>query len=287
VRHDFNLTKAQRRIYTSNLRPLERLVALALLDHWSKKFPQPFASISRLQQWTGLSRHPVVAALRGLRERGAIVVTESKNGSKSTYDLTPLMHLPVHEKHRSEPETSAPDAPVKVDEPVHEKPTAGAPDAPQPVHVFSQTSINSAAIPPKEPHEGTNRRNHISRASARKGSQVPLLAGEGEPRQSDHQIVVDFYVVAYRSEHGEAPVFTSEEGSAVKRLLKKAGSAEKACEFIRRAFASFRKKTVTIQAIARDPSAFREDHRNRPVQAMPEGATFLDDAEQRAVGGAP
>jgi hypothetical protein len=249
----FDILEAQRRVFASSLKPLERLVALALIDHWSTKSPRPFASVTRLEHWTGLSRHPVIAALKGLRGKGAILVSESKNGSRHTYDLTPLMRLPVHEVHRSEPSTSAPKAPVTNAPPVHEVHRTSARGAPPPVHEVHSKEPN------KEPNEGTQR----SRAGARKRSapsQVLLIA---EPEQSapdsEHQTVCACYFETFKAQRGEDPVFGPLEGKAIKDLLRKAGTAERACEFIKRAFKSFRAATVTIQQIAKDPSAFVEE----------------------------
>ncbi|HET9930834.1 MAG TPA: helix-turn-helix domain-containing protein [Polyangiaceae bacterium] len=273
----FDLVAAQRRIFESTLGPLERLVALAILDHWSRAHAKPYPSVARLEAWTGLSRNAVLNAIRGLERAGAIGVTRGF-GISSTYDLGPLMRLPVRDVNRFTGGTGSPD------EPVHQKDPTSSPEVPPPVHQKDT----------KEPREGTKRRNQGSRTGVRKGStpvQVSLLSEPAEPEpaepevaSSDHRIVTECYFECFERERGQRPVFRSIEGKAVKDLLTAAGSAERACEFIRRAFASFRRKTVTIQQIAKDPSAFAVEARQGACapQETPDGARFDDEAERRA-----
>jgi hypothetical protein len=131
-------------------------------------------------------------------------------------------------------------------------------------------------------------RRSRSGARAPRGSQVPLIGDLGEPEKSQHQAVMACYADSYEAEHGEKPVIGSIEGKAVKDLLKKAGSAEKACEFIGRAFLSFRRSTVTIQQIAKDPSTFHPEalkRGQRPVQATTPELDGLGMAKGQALSG--
>ncbi len=99
-----DLLGGQRRVFNSKLKPLEKLLALALLDNWSPSSPEPWPSLSELQRKTGLSRHAVLAAIRGLLAQGAIAVSTRRptvggavvRGAKPTnhYGLTGLMTLP-------------------------------------------------------------------------------------------------------------------------------------------------------------------------------------------------
>jgi hypothetical protein len=140
VSYDFDLVVAQRRIFESALEPLERLVALAILDHWSRKSDKPYPSITRLQAWTGLCKNAVLHAIRGLKRAGAIQVTSGGNGTSNAYDIGPLMRLPVRETNRSTWSTGSPD------ERVHQTNATSSPGAPRPVRPTN----------PKEPTEGTN-----------------------------------------------------------------------------------------------------------------------------------
>lgn len=149
----FDLLEVQRRVFRSGLRPMERLVALALLDHWSPRRPKPWPSIPTLEQATGLGRRAVMTAVQGLTRSGAVRVELRRPtqdgkpdgvpipGAKPTnhYDLSGLMRLPGHEKHRCTKSTGAADAPV------HQKRPTRARKAPSPVHEEH----------PKEPSEGT------------------------------------------------------------------------------------------------------------------------------------
>lgn len=78
----FDLRDARRKVFMSELKPLEKLVALALLDHWSAARTEPFPSIARLANWTSASRCTVMRALAGLEQAGAIVPTR-KTGQRS------------------------------------------------------------------------------------------------------------------------------------------------------------------------------------------------------------
>jgi len=119
-----------------------------------------------------------------------------------------------------------------------------------------------------------------SRARAR-GSPRKVVSSGGEPESSDFKLATACYFECYRAERGEDPVFGSIEGKSMKTLLAKARGGEKACEFIRRAFKSFRRKTATIQQIAKDPGSFNDDapKRGQSVQHAP-----VDDPEFASLG---
>jgi hypothetical protein len=241
---EFDIIKAQRRIFESNLGSLERLVALAILDFWSRKSPKPFPSLATLQERTALSRNAVLSAIRGLERAGAIAV-KRVTGISSTYDLNGLMSLPVHDANRFTRGTGSPD------EPVHDTHPTGSPEGPPPVPLVN----------PKDPTEGTQRRNPRSRAGARNGSpkvQGSLLSEpEQKPDGAEHQAVVACYFECYRAEHHADPSFDGEDARAAKTLRKKAGSAEEACRRIKNAFQGFRRSNVTLKQIARDPDQFK------------------------------
>jgi hypothetical protein len=101
----FNLIHAQRAVFRSELRSTEKLVALALLDHWSRS-TETFPSVQRLSDWTSLDRTSVMRALGGLEQRKAVTVTKRK-GAANRYALGQLLLLPVAESDRSEGEDTA------------------------------------------------------------------------------------------------------------------------------------------------------------------------------------
>jgi uncharacterized phage protein (TIGR02220 family) len=106
---DWNLLEAIRAVFASSLSANEKLVALALLNHWSKN-RETFPGVGRLVTWTSLSRRSVLRAIGTLEALGAIRI-ERKVGLANRYDLTPLAALtsatqaPVPEGHRCPPDT--------------------------------------------------------------------------------------------------------------------------------------------------------------------------------------
>lgn len=111
---DFDLLKAQRRIFESNLRPLERLVGLALLDHWSRT-RDTFPSVSRLAGWTGMGERSVIRSLQELERREAIMVSR-RTGRSNRYDLGALLSKPVPLGHPCQGDTTARLAPPPLPE---------------------------------------------------------------------------------------------------------------------------------------------------------------------------
>lgn len=95
-----DLLQATRAIFRSALRAPEKLVALALLDHWSRS-RETFPSVQRLAVWTSLDRTSVMRALAGLEQKGAINVTR-RHGAANRYELGQLSLLPVAESDQSE-----------------------------------------------------------------------------------------------------------------------------------------------------------------------------------------
>lgn len=69
---EFNLIHAQRIVFESGLGPSEKLLVLALLDHWSKASPEPSPGVGRLVSWTSLSRPTVIAVIGRLVSSGAL-----------------------------------------------------------------------------------------------------------------------------------------------------------------------------------------------------------------------
>lgn len=110
---DLDLMAAKRAVFRSDLRSLEKLVALALLDHWSRASNEPFPGVNRLAEWTSLDRTTVMRSLGQLEARGAIRIAK-RNGKSNAYTLGQLERLPVAQRDRSQPPTggTAPPPPV-------------------------------------------------------------------------------------------------------------------------------------------------------------------------------
>jgi hypothetical protein len=81
-------------------------------------------------------------------------------------------------------------------------------------------------------------------------------AAQPHPRHAD---VVAAYFESFERARGSKPIFGARDGASVKALLEKcAGSADRAIEVIRSAFAGdpFKAKNATIASIAADPSKY-------------------------------
>jgi hypothetical protein len=168
----FDLLQAQRAVFRSTLRAPEKLVGLALLDHWSRG-SETFPSVQRLAAWTSLDRTSVMRALQGLEQRGAIIVTRRK-GAPNRYELGQLTLLPVAESDRS------------TTTPVAESDGSGTDVGPTPVAESDQslsTTSRTERHPPvaesdttsrTERHEGTQEgtqtRNPLEKAFALESS---------------------------------------------------------------------------------------------------------------------
>jgi hypothetical protein len=188
----FDLLRAQRRIYTSDLRPLERLVALAICDFWSAESPRPYPSVSKLEQWTGLCRHAVVKALSGLRQRGAIVALSDGKGKRTAYDLRPLMALETRAADQCTPRTGsggtgARDAPAEPAELVHETHRGGARGAPELVHETHPKEPKKE--PKKEPSVGARPKPQAPKTS--KWRRVP---SDWDPKPEHRELAAELGV---------------------------------------------------------------------------------------------
>lgn len=80
------LMQAQRAVFSSSLGSAEKLVMLALLDHWSRAEPYPYPGIDRLAQWTGLGARTVRRTIGVLEQSGALCVRREV-GRGNRYDL--------------------------------------------------------------------------------------------------------------------------------------------------------------------------------------------------------
>jgi hypothetical protein len=150
----FGLLQAQRAVFRSSIRAPEKLIALALLDHWSRG-TETFPSVQRLASWTSLDRTAVMRALQGLEQRGAIIVTRRK-GAPNRYELGQLSLLPVAESDRS------------TSNPVAESDGAGTDVGPAPV---AQSDQSLSTTSRSERHPPVAESDHTSRSERHEGTQ--------------------------------------------------------------------------------------------------------------------
>lgn len=229
---DLNLLEAQRAVFMSDLTASEKLVALALLNHWSRG-SDTFPSVERLATWTSLGRRTVLRVLAQLEERNAITVSRSL-GRANRYELGRLMSV-----------TSATTTPVPPRHQCH----GGTPPVPldHPTSAMVAPEVIQGSDPVK--------RSKISRSRARTKSQGELPLPDPEAGRQ-HQEVVDLYFELYERARGEKPVFDSQDAKAAKKLREKVG-LEKAKQALQGAFAhDFWRSTATIRSIANEPAKF-------------------------------
>lgn len=228
-----NLLKAQRAVFMSDLQHIEKLVALALLGHWSIA-GETFPSVERLARWTSLSTRSVIRALASLEAKGAITVRRT-HGRANRYVLDALMSLM----------TSDSQSPVTVGHQCH--------TVTQPVTLSHQSSDTQS---PEEIQEEIQVRDpkKSGRASARrKPSKVE--ASQTPEQAANHASITRLYFERFEAARGHKPVFDSQDGKAVRDLLAKCGP-ENAAKAIEGAFGSWWKDKTTIRNIAKEPSKF-------------------------------
>lgn len=109
------LLAAQRSVFRADLKSAEKLVLLAMLDHWSANSQRPFPGVSTLARLTSLGRCTVLRAVRALeteREgRPAVLEVCRRPGRSSVYSLAAVFEgrlpvAPVSPRDQSHHETS-------------------------------------------------------------------------------------------------------------------------------------------------------------------------------------
>ena len=243
---DFNLLEAVRAVFASDMTPFEKLVALALLNHWSRN-RDTFPSAERLAKWTSLGRRSVLRAITALEAKGAIAVARSP-GRANRYELGPLMAL-----------TSAPQAPVPTGHqcPIGTQPVpighpTSAPQAPEVIQEEIQEEIqvrDLAATSAAHPEPARARR-----PSKPKTPRPPKPERTAEQKQA-HQRLTDQYFSEFERIRGCKPIgWGGKEAHAVYELLDKcAGDERKASELITSGLQGWDK--ATIAWISANPSA--------------------------------
>lgn len=231
---EFDLLETWRAVHSSALRAPEKLVALALLSHWSRATSAPFPSVARLAALTSFDERTVRRALKSLVDKGAITVT-LRWGKSSTYDLAGLRDLPRAESHPGQKVTPGPvpgDPGQRVLLPRAESPTEGT---------KGRNQGKEAKVP----------RTKARRPNAAKIVVDPELAGE-------HKRITEAYFQLFEQANSRKPIFGAREGKSVKLLREKLGSADKAIQHLRGVFADpWWKDKATINTIAADPDKVR------------------------------
>ncbi len=185
---ELNLLEATRAVFASALPPNEKLVALALLNHWSRG-RDTFPGVNRLVAWTSLSRRSVLRAVQRLEQLGAIRI-ERAVGLANRYDLSPLAGLtgatqaPVPEGHQCQPDTP----------PVPEGHGGSATLAPDQCHTGTRSDpVSDPVSDPKKGSHSSAPRKRDSRSSRKKDPEQP---------SADSHLLKIHYVDEYKKHRG-------------------------------------------------------------------------------------
>ena len=106
-----DLLGMHRAVLRSSRSATEKMVLLAIIDHWSEASPEPWPSVPTLSRLCSLGRTAVLDALAGL-ERDGVIAVRRVAGRPNRYDLSRLVAVlaaatePVRDTDRSGPRTS-------------------------------------------------------------------------------------------------------------------------------------------------------------------------------------
>jgi hypothetical protein len=240
----FNLLESTRAVFVSDASAQEKLVALALLNHWSRS-TQTFPGVERLVKWTSLSRRTVQRAIQELERRGAIVV-DRKMGLANRYDLSPLTQMtsatqaPVSDGHRCHGDTPG----------VSERHPTGVSLTPHPCQ--PDTRSDPLSDPTRDPVKGSKPRRSApaSKVTRPRG----LKKAKPEPRwPGAHSELTKRYFEIFERHRGEMPFFRPREGKAIAELLDTTdGDVDQAATLIDNGLSNW--DQATILTIVRDPT---------------------------------
>ena len=107
-----DLLAMQRAVWRAKRPTTEKIVLLAILDHYSDSSPEPWPSVARLAEHCGLGRTAVLDALASLEGAGVLLVRRVAGGANQ-YGLSQLVQAlePVRETDQSAKRTSPPAEP--------------------------------------------------------------------------------------------------------------------------------------------------------------------------------
>lgn len=149
-----DLLAMQRAVWRAKRSTTEKIVLLAILDHYSDSSPEPWPSVARLAEHCGLGRTAVLDALASLESAGVLLVRRSAGGPNQ-YDLSLLIQAlePVREADQSASQTSPPAEP----------------------HQSAKRTGPVRLADPKEPKKEPNKEPTAVRAPARPDPSMPLV----------------------------------------------------------------------------------------------------------------
>lgn len=214
VPSDFNILEAYRNVFASQFTSHEKLVALALLNHWGRA-TETFPSVGRLVRWTSLSRSTVLRTLAALQEKKAIEIEVGK-GRANRYRLEALMHgtsvpgTPVPEGNQCLPDT----------EPVSVGHSTSVSQTPEEIQEEIQEEIYLEAPPPETPTK------RVRKAKRRAQAEVALPA-DWQPTEAHrayaatHGLQLDLEVDSFRG-WAEGRTTVSWNGTFTTRLANQA-----------------------------------------------------------------
>jgi hypothetical protein len=213
----FNLLATQRAVFLSALKPLEKLLALALLDHWSRG-GETFPSVSRLALCTGLNRTSVMRNISALRTKGAIEARARGRGRSHVYNLEPLALLPGAPRNQLPGAVVAESAHLRALPPVAESATpqhqTGRAERPEAV---AQSDRSGRKVVAESDQGGRGERPQVVAESDPKGSNEGTQEGTQSRRArrpldwqpsdahrayaSQHGLDVELEAESFRSHH--------------------------------------------------------------------------------------
>jgi hypothetical protein len=240
---DFSLLSAQRAVFESALSTTEKVVLLALIDHWSSSSPEPWPSTTRLERWTSLRRRAVLRTIGRLEARGIVSVKRTRGGPNA-YDLTRVQAaLPVSDEHQCTKDTSARKTPDQCTTDTG----TGVSGAPPPVSL----------VHPK----GSNRRNPVKEPQKGLPGAPQKRERKRTPEQhTDQQRILEAHVRLVKEATGEHP---TKEPSAAWKLLDAVGSADVAVSRIAEAVGRGKFGTTSLAKIASKPNEYIPQNGNR------------------------
>lgn len=149
-----DLLAMQRAVWRAKRSTTEKIVLLAILDHYSDSSPEPWPSVARLAEHCGLGRTAVLDALANLEGAGVLVVRRVAGGANQ-YGLSQLVQAlePVRETDQSASQTSPPAGP----------------------HQSAKRTGPVRLADPKEPKKEPNKEPTAVRAPARPDPNMPLV----------------------------------------------------------------------------------------------------------------
>lgn len=86
---EFSPAEARRAVFASQLTPSEKLVLLAILDHWSRRYPRPRPGAARLATMTGLNERTVRRVVAAL-VRESVIPDPTRKGQNWEFDVSVL-----------------------------------------------------------------------------------------------------------------------------------------------------------------------------------------------------